>query len=76
MVYKIGIENLLELPDAFDYSKFYNRIEKIDEYGGSHYNEELDKTSLCNHICDTLSVEQQKSILINLYNEVMNLKVI
>lgn len=71
-VYRIGIENLLELSDAFDYSKFYNKIEKTDEYGGSHYNEELDKTSLCNHICDNLAVEQQKSILINLYNEVMN----
>lgn len=69
-LYKIGVENLLELPTNFKKDEFYKTSNKIDKYGAESKISELDKTKLCNWTCGQ-SVEIQKEILINI-NSVIN----
>ena len=66
LVYKIGVENLLNLPDDFNKDNFYKSSIKIDKYGAESIIKELDKTKLCNWICNILSKEIQKTILVNI----------
>ena len=68
--YKIGIENLLELPNNFDNHKYYKHKIKTDKYGASSTISELDKTSLCSFICDELDSNQQKDVLKNVIIEI------
>lgn len=61
--FKIGIENLLTLPDDFDYSQFYSEKSKIDEYGAESIIRTLDKTKLCEWVCEKCKAEEQLAIL-------------
>lgn len=62
-MFKIGVENLLNLPRDFDKMQFYSEKKKIDEYGAESIIRNLDKTKLCNWICNVCDKELQKSIL-------------
>lgn len=62
-IYKIGIENLLTLPADFNYSEFYTETKKVDDYGAESIIKTLNKTKLCNWICDECEPEQQLLIL-------------
>jgi predicted ATP-dependent endonuclease of OLD family len=65
-LYAIGIENLLVLPAEFKEEKFYSEKKKTDEYGAESVIRKLDKTKLCNWICDDCSLKEQKEILKNI----------
>lgn len=65
-LYKIGIENLLVLPDTFDKNQFYTERLKEDDYGAQSVIRTLDKTKLCDWVCDECPAEQQKEVLKNL----------
>ncbi|MDB9954276.1 AAA family ATPase [Flavobacteriaceae bacterium] len=65
-LYKIGIENLLVLPETFDKNQFYSERLKEDEYGAQSVIRTLDKSKLCDWVCDECTVEQQKEILKNM----------
>lgn len=65
-LYKIGIENLLVLPETFDNDQFYTERLKEDDYGAQSVIRTLDKTKLCDWVCEECTVEQQKEILKNL----------
>ena len=73
-LYLIGIENLLELPEDFDKETFYKVKTKTDKYGAESLIRELDKSKLCNYICNDLNIDKQKEILINLKAEIEKLK--
>ena len=51
MLYKIGVENLLDLPIDFPQKEFYKERRKEDKYGATSIIRELDKTKLCEYIC-------------------------
>jgi len=68
--YKIGVENLLELPHTIDKNKFYKQNTKTDKYGAESIINVLDKTKLCNFICDELDIPQQKDVLKNVIIEI------
>lgn len=51
-LYIKGIENLLALPYSFDKENFYKKYERTDEYGATSIIRELDKTKLCDYICE------------------------
>ena len=70
-VYKIGIENALNLPCNFDYSKYEKTIEKEDDYGMKSIYKELDKTKLCEDICNSDNV---KEYLIGFKNIIKDIK--
>lgn len=58
-IFRIGIENLLCLPEDFNYSDFYTETKKIDDYGAESIIKTLNKTKLCNWICDECEPKQQ-----------------
>lgn len=65
-IYEIGVENLLNLSEGFDKSGFYSEIIKKDKYGVESIIRNLDKTKLCDWICDDCSLDEQKEILKNI----------
>lgn len=65
-LYKIGIENLLVLPEKFDKNQFYTERLKEDNYGAQSVIRTLDKIKLCDWICEKCTIEQQRKILKNL----------
>lgn len=71
-IYRIGIENLLNLAIDFDKSKYYVEKLKTDKYGAESLIRELDKRKLCNFICNELNIEEQSKVLINLKNQIFN----
>lgn len=68
-LYKIGVENLLMLPNNFVASDYYCVTTKTDEYGAESHISTLDKVKLCNMICDKSDIELQ-SILANIKIEI------
>lgn len=64
--YEIGIENLLVLPDGFEEKKYIKERTKKDKYSVESIIRELNKSMLCNYVCDELPLEQQKAVLLNL----------
>ena len=68
-MYKIGVENLLELPTDFDYSRFYKDSIKTDSYGAESKISVLDKTALAEYIIN-LPEEQLSIILKNIKTEI------
>lgn len=64
-IYKIGIENQLNLPASFNYEDFIDKKVKIDDYGVENTILSLNKTKLCDYICAN---ENAKDILQNLKN--------
>tara|TARA_R110002049_G_C9112601_1_gene557838 strand:+ start:62 stop:1738 length:1677 start_codon:yes stop_codon:yes gene_type:complete len=73
-LYLIGIENLLTLPQDFDKNEFYKEKTKTDKYGAESLIRELDKSKLCNYICNDLDIDKQKEFLIELKFEIEKLK--
>lgn len=67
--YRRGVENLLVLPDSFDYDSFYSICKKTDDYGAESIRKSLNKTQLCDHICSYPN-EKLISILDNLRLEI------
>jgi predicted ATPase len=65
-LYKIGVENLLILPEDFVKENFYKKSIKTDKYGAESQISELDKTKLCDWICNKLPIESQKKVLQNI----------
>ncbi len=65
-LYEIGIENRLCLPDDFNKNNFYTEKVRKNKYGAESVIRNLDKTKLCNWICDKCTVDKQKEILKNL----------
>lgn len=80
--YKVGIENLLVLPDAFDYEIFFSSETipaKDDGYGGGTpaiIKKSLLKKNLCNHLCNEICQQEQEQIFINIFSEIDKLKII
>jgi predicted ATPase len=66
--YKIGVENLLKID--FDVQRFYKENIQTDNYGAKSTICKLDKTALCNYICNDLDKKTQKEILKNVINEI------
>ena len=60
-VYKIGIENALNLPNNFDYSQYEETNEKRDGYGMKSIYKELNKVKLCRDICESKNVKEYLS---------------
>lgn len=67
--YKKGVENLLCLPQNFEYNKYYSYSDRKDEYGAITKVGQLNKTLLCDDICNYTD-EQLKEILKNLKKEI------
>lgn len=74
LIFKIGVENLLNIIPEINVSDFYKERTKTDNYGAVSTLRELDKIKLCNFICDNLSVEQQKNVLEKINSEIKKLK--
>lgn len=68
-LYKIGVENLLILPESFDKESYYKIETKEDNYGGKMRKECLDKTKLCDEICQ-FNNETLKSVFANIKLEI------
>ena len=67
--YKIGVENLLELPVDFDYNKYYKTVTSKNNYGAVSTIVDLDKSALANYITG-LPKDQLVTILKNLKIEI------
>lgn len=67
--YKIGVENLLELYDGFDYSRFYKTSSKTDDYGAESTITTLNKTALAEYIIN-LPEDQLLITLKNVKSEI------
>lgn len=72
-IYKIGIENQLELPSSFNYAEFYNSYTKIDEYGIPNEIRTLNKLKLCKYICNSKEVKDYLKSLEIVLNDIINL---
>lgn len=70
LIFKIGVENLLNIDHNIDISTFYKQKIKVDDYGAESILRELDKTKLCNFICDSLDVDIQKIVLENIERQI------
>lgn len=68
-VYKIGVENLLELPADFDYAAYYKNITKTNDYGAVSNIADLDKTALASFIMG-MPKAQLVSVLKNVKAEI------
>jgi ABC-type cobalamin/Fe3+-siderophores transport system ATPase subunit len=74
-LYKIGIENLLMLHNGFDKDRYYKTEVKPNKYGGETTTRNLDKTKLCNEICQ-LDNETLKEVFTNIKLEIDKLLVL
>lgn len=73
MKYHKGVENLLELPDGFEYERFYKTCKETDEYGGTKTILSLDKSALAEYII-SLPKDQLLTVLKNLNTEIETIK--
>lgn len=67
--YHIGVENLLNLPDDFDYSRFYKERTRINDYGAKSIIADLDKRGLSSYLT-SLPKEALQTVLINVRSEI------
>ena len=67
--YKIGVENLLTLPDGFDYEKYYTETVETDNYGGRKKISSLNKMLLAKDLT-AMSGDELKSIFANIKAEI------
>ena len=67
--YQKGVENLLELPEGFEYDRFYKTSKETDEYGGIKTIFSLDKSTLAKYII-SLPKDQLFTVLKNLNTEI------
>jgi len=63
--YNKGIENLLRLPEDFDYNSFYSKTKKTGDYGAESIISQLDKKKLCKHLLD--DENEEKGFLSEIY---------
>lgn len=68
--YMRGIENLLNLPEQFNYDRFYSRTNKIDEYGAESTIVKLDKKALCSYLC----ADANRTVFLDLFNYILSVK--
>lgn len=68
--FKKGIESLLNTDSLIEIDNFYHNRPKVDDYGAKSIISALDKTKLCNFICDELTLESQKQVLNNIDKEI------
>lgn len=71
--YEIGIENLLTLPDIFEYDRYIKKLETKDKYGVTNIISELDKSKLCEEICNSENVQEYLLEMKNVIQEVEKL---
>jgi len=71
--FKIGVENLLKLGADFDKAPYYSERIKVDDYSAESINRKLNKTKLCDWICDEVSAEKQVEMLENVKNIIENI---
>lgn len=64
--YQIGIENLLNLPNNFNYGEYYKEETKVSPYGEVSKISKFQKMDLAKDICEKYSEEQQREILKNI----------
>ena len=64
--YQIGIENLLNLPNNFNYGEYYKEETKVSPYGEVSKISKFQKMDLAKDICEKYSEEQQQEILKNI----------
>lgn len=50
-LFRIGIENLLSMPENFDPKPFYKETIKVDDYGAESIIRGLNKMHLCSYVC-------------------------
>lgn len=72
-LFKIGVENLLTLPPDFPKDRFYKTITRPDNYGGSIVTQSLEKTALCEYICNELEESQQRVYLSKIETEIISI---
>ena len=72
IIYKRGVENLLNLPESFNPNTFYTTKERTDDYGATTKTESLDKMKLCDYIC-SLDDNALKNIMVNIYSEILTI---
>ncbi|MCL1701191.1 AAA family ATPase [Lysinibacillus sp. Bpr_S20] len=72
-LFKIGVENLLTLPQDFEKDKFYKTTTRKDNYGGEIVNRSLDKMALCDYICNELDEYKQKLFLSKIETEILSI---
>ena len=68
-IYQIGVENLLQLPAQFDYTRFYKYTKKTNDYGAVSTIADLDKSALAKYIIG-LSNADLTTILQNIKVEI------
>ena len=71
-IYKIGIENLLQLPEGFDVDNFYSNKSSIDGYGAKKSWQEFRKMDLCLYLC-SLPDEQAREVFRFMYDYLLTL---
>lgn len=71
--YKIGVENLLTIVEPLYPANFYRERIKMDDYGAESIIRELDKSKLCNFICEELELDKQREVLKKIESEIMRL---
>jgi predicted ATPase len=67
--YLVGVENLLVLPEDFEYSKYYKRYNRTDNYGAESTYVDLDKTLLASDIVN-MPNNLLLSVLVNVKEEI------
>lgn len=65
-----GIENLLILIEKLELSIFYNEKTIKDGYSNETTTKKLDKMKLCDFICNSMDIEDQKIIFGNIAKEI------
>ena len=60
---KAGIENLVDFPDTFDLTPFITETETYDSYSIPSIQRRLDKTKLCDYICEKISENERRLML-------------
>ncbi|WP_429109534.1 AAA family ATPase [Aeromonas veronii] len=71
--FKIGIENLLVLPDSFDLSGFTKESLKTDGYGITSAIRSLDKNKLCDYLISEDNDLNRKEVFTNFRSLIENL---
>ncbi|TXI91155.1 MAG: ATP-binding protein [Neisseriales bacterium] len=74
--YKKGVENLLSLSPYFNYDDYIKEHNKTDAYGVESILKELDKTKLCDYLCNFKTSTEQQEIFVNIFSEIDKLKTI
>lgn len=71
---KKGVENLLNIPDRFDFSPFHDAKEKVDDYGVPSIHRTLNKNRLCDHLISEVKQGKMTGIFNNFKETFRNIK--